>query len=265
MWWDTAFVPTDGQRPDEDDILQWLGHDGDGNFGGPSGEFNEEPASNYFLDAADPSVLVTFGESIAELPWFNTANDAAGADAGSFRDDHGNRLEDDPGVRSIYRLVNDGYDGVNPITQTDDGLPTLDPRLEAGAKGRNAGTHSSAMPTDSFYTKVTFRGGFQDNNWLKGWTILDRAGDHPYAGLNVLADAPNPQVTNIAITLDGNDNPVISFETEAGIQYSVEGSDGRNAYEPIEVVDGDDTVKSVTDLGSTVDSSSPRVYRVIPL
>ncbi|MDG2418409.1 MAG: T9SS type A sorting domain-containing protein, partial [Saprospiraceae bacterium] len=57
------------------------------------------------------------------------------------------------------------------ISRTADGQ--LDPRLNAGSPGLNAG----ATPTDDFFDNVFYQGAFDNStNWALGWTALDEKG-----------------------------------------------------------------------------------------
>ncbi|MCE5270257.1 T9SS type A sorting domain-containing protein [bacterium] len=67
-------------------------------------------------------------------------------------------------------------DIVNPklrgISRTNDGK--LDPRVEFGSPALSVG---AAVPSDGFYTQVTYKGAFNaTDDWALGWTFLDKAG-----------------------------------------------------------------------------------------
>ncbi len=67
---------------------------------------------------------------------------------------------------------------INPmlisVSRSTNGL--LDPRLQANSPALS----STRVPTDAFYTPVSFKGAFDDATlWLKGWTALDSLGFLP--------------------------------------------------------------------------------------
>jgi len=60
------------------------------------------------------------------------------------------------------------------ISRTNNGV--LDPRPKSGSPALSAG---AAIPSDGFYTQVSYKGAFgpaAGDNWLRGWTFLDKAG-----------------------------------------------------------------------------------------
>jgi hypothetical protein len=284
MWWSCG-VPAGVDSVDDLKVL--LLHDGRAGFSGPTGSENESPLDLYFLDSlvqeagigaqgidldGDGNNDGTIEGNRVQLPFYQSYGNL-GSDAGYFTQDHGNQLNENPDLEAVYRLNNDGS-----------GPQTFDPTIQTGGGARVAGNwdnplgNNDPVPDDNgFYTLVSFRGAFQDNLWLKGWSFLDRRGDHPYAGMDVLTDSPNPTAPAPSISLD-NGNPVVTFEItagDAGVQYSIERSQDRKTFTPIMVVsdndgsvDEDNTaeVVSYTDSDVSIDASSGAyIYRVIPL
>jgi hypothetical protein len=64
----------------------------------------------------------------------------------------------DPLLRGISR-INDGG---------------LDPRLGDGSPARNSANMS--LYNDPWFTKVSYKGAFENTNWMLGWTALDQLG-----------------------------------------------------------------------------------------
>ncbi len=264
FWWSCG-VP--GAVSTWDEMMQWLRHDEDdfpGNpvFGGPS---NPEPLANYFLDAisggaatvTDPYTATP--HNVVELPYYQAVGAPSPSGVtGRFVEDHGNSLDTDPALVAVYRLNNNG---IAP--------DTLDPRLSQGSPARAAGADANydLPPNDGFYTQVSFRGAFQDNLWLKGWSIMDRDGVSSTTGLNVLSADANPATPVVSLDIDPNDDSaLISFDTENGIDYSVECSqDNGKSFTPIGIVNGNGASQTVDDNGVALTSGDPIVYRVIPL
>jgi len=79
------------------------------------------------------------------------------------------------------------------ISRTTDG--GLDPRLLSTSPALSGGT---AVPSDGFYSQVTYRGAFDNqSNWLTGWTMLDEQG--------VIGDLDGgEQPTDTTVTCDMN-------------------------------------------------------------
>jgi len=121
---------------------------------------------------------------------------------------------------------------------------SLDPRA-----ANNATTSVATAPLDGFFTPVRYRGAFSPNvNWLLGWTASSAYGFH--------AGQTNPAEPTVNLALHMT---TTSFQTTAGVSYSVESSvDGRN-WVPFAVVQGDGTVKTVSSL---VGFDPAKLYRV---
>lgn len=153
--------------------------------------------------------------------------------------------------RTNTYLVNPGIGGIGRIS-LDGNNGNLDPRLQAGAYGRGSGV---TPPSDGFYVPATFRGAFQDNNWLRGWSVLE--------WLKVFTNSANADdgpAVSIGFTAGGD--PIVSFTAQSGIQYSVEGSQDMKHYRPLSLVTGTGSSVSYTNAGA---GSTTNFFRVIPL
>jgi hypothetical protein len=299
MWWSCG-VP--GAVTTVDDLKVFLRHDGrtgfsdnDADFSTVPGDRNEFPFDVYVLDAlfaqgvtgaididGDGAMDEDIEGSLVKLPFYQAFGDSDNAsDSGYFTRDHGNTLHINPGLRSVYRLNNPGTgaDTFDPrLVFGDDDLTGDDAAARAAGDWINPLSNEPAPEDNGFYTNVEFRGAFQDNLWLKGWSILDQAGAHAYAGLNVLSSGENPTAPTPKIALDNSGNPVVSFEIssdENRVQFSIERStDGRKTFVPVAVAqdntanDDDNSSESIqfTDAGvNLVAGDEPVVYRVVPL
>jgi len=67
---------------------------------------------------------------------------------------------------------------------------------------------------DGFYVAAPYRGGFSPNyNWLEGWTAVDAYG---MTDTSMNSTAPTATIAT---------GVVVSFQSEAGVEYAIEGSD----------------------------------------
>ena len=98
-----------------------------------------------------------------------------------------------------------------------------------------------ALPTrGNLNPNADFIGAFRDNNWARGWTMLERAG--VFSGqVGAKQDAPN-----IVVTVNGSGQPVLSFQAGSGIKYSIEASVDNTFYRPLATVTGSGTTYSYT-------------------
>ena len=141
----------------------------------------------------------------------------------------------DPGIRGIGR---------GPLGK-------LDPRLTATALARTNETFTPA--NDGFFTRVSYKGAFRDNNWLKGWSILNQLG--------VITNAPNAFVEPALLVGHNGVDPTVSFTAQSGFLYSVEKSSDLKTYSPMTVVNGAGSAVTITNTGAGL--ATPTFYRVI--
>jgi hypothetical protein len=108
----------------------------------------------------------------------------------------------------------------------------LDPRLTATSNIRSNGVLASqsggVRTNDSFYTQTTLRGAFRDLNWLAGWSLLSEWG--------LLSDA-NTLIPAVRLTRTSG-ALFVGFNTEAGVEYSIETSSDGKRYYPFKTVVG---------------------------
>ncbi len=116
----------------------------------------------------------------------------------------------------------------------------------------DATTSAGTAPSDGFFTPVQYRGAFSaTNNWLEGWTAADEFGmiDTSMNADDPAADSDLPKVET-----------QVEWDSENGVLYTVEKSSDMRNWTPVEVVEGDGTTMSVTDLDSF---DATKFYRVI--
>jgi hypothetical protein len=114
---------------------------------------------------------------------------------------------------------------------------------------------NSSLPSyRGLNSDANFVGAVRDNMWMRGWTIGDALGI--YSG--------NQIIPEVAVSLNGSNQPVITFSGEAGVKYVVQRSTDNKVYTKVttrEAVEGNNTV---TDSGAVVGSGAI-FYRVIAL
>jgi len=127
--------------------------------------------------------------------------------------------------------LNPGY--VVPIDNRTDG--TLDLRLSSSSDARTAivptGMSSSLPTRGNLSTGADFLGAFRDNNWARGWTMLEKAG--VFSGT-----VGSTQIAPVVVVSVSNGKPVVSFQADSGIKYSVEASVDNKFYRPLATVTG---------------------------
>ncbi len=109
-------------------------------------------------------------------------------------------------------------------------------------------------PADGFFTPAPFRGAFSATyNWLEGWTATDAYGMVD-TSMNQAHATPTatPALTKVVTTT--------TFDTEAGVAYTVEKSSDLKAWIPVETVIGTGAEMSVEDLETFEDG---KFYRVV--
>ena len=116
---------------------------------------------------------------------------------------------------------------------------------------------TSALPTyRNINADATFVGAVRDNMWMRSWTMADRAG-------LFIAEAKQI-VPEVVVSVNGSNQPVITFGGEVGKKYMVEVSTDNRTYSKITTVTAVDGNNVVTDTARTVDSGV-LLYRVICL
>ncbi|HPA18651.1 MAG TPA: hypothetical protein PLU30_12945 [Verrucomicrobiae bacterium] len=125
----------------------------------------------------------------------------------------------------------------------------LDPRLQAASLARTAPSASN----DGFFNPVGFQGAFLDNNWLRGWSVMEALG--VFTNAANLDDGPA-----VKIAFAGSD-PTVSFPTVNGVVYTVDKSVDLKHYTPLAVVTGNGLTAVVTNIGAGISTQS--FYRVI--
>ncbi len=117
-------------------------------------------------------------------------------------------------------------------------------------------TSVATAPNDGFYTPVQYRGAFSaSNNWLKGWTAA-----YAYGMTDTSMNTTNVPVSTIQV-VSSNGTASVFFQTTAGQLYTVEESTDLKNWSPVGVVNGDGSIKSVSDLVDT--SKRKNYYRTI--
>jgi hypothetical protein len=127
--------------------------------------------------------------------------------------------------------LNPGYSV--PIDNRTDG--TLDLRLGSTSDARTAvnltGTSSSLPARGNLSQGANFLGAFCDNNWARGWTMLERAGVFSSA-------VGTTQIAPVVVVTVSGGKPVVNFDTVSGVKYSVEASVDNKFYRPLATVTG---------------------------
>jgi len=135
--------------------------------------------------------------------------------------------------------TNGRLNGVNPVLASGvaERSNGTNPRNSiAVAAGQSTGIQPGvAVDRGTFFVANTFRGAFQDFNWLKGWSLADQLG--------VFADN-NVVVPDVTLTRDGSGNVVANFTGAAGIQYNIEVSSDNKTYLPFSTETGADATIS---------------------
>jgi len=128
---------------------------------------------------------------------------------------------------------------------------TLDPRAANDAASL---VTAGPAPLNGFYTPANFRGAFgPNNNWALGWTAADAFGFYVTTGGMPQIDNPDATI-DLAFT-------VVTFQTQAGVNYVIECTNDGRSWAAVGVVAGDGATKNVaTELGGNFDSSA--AYRV---
>ena len=112
---------------------------------------------------------------------------------------------------------------------------TMDLRLSSTSDARNAvnltGTSSSLPARGNLSQGANFLGAFRDNNWARGWTMLERAG--VFAG-----SVGATQIAPVVVVTVSGGKAVVNFDTVDGVKYSVEASVDNKFYRPLATVTG---------------------------
>lgn len=133
----------------------------------------------------------------------------------------------------------------------------LDPRLATSSTIRSNGILPSASggvrASDTWYTQTALRGAFRDLNWLSGWSLLSEWG--------LLSDA-NTLIPAVRLTRSSG-ALFVGFNTEAGVEYSIETSTDGKKYTPFKTVVGTGSAANES-LGSNT-ANALTFVRVMPL
>ena len=135
---------------------------------------NHHAAPAHPNDPANPATFYqaqTTGKlaEITDSVMFNNLNAAAYTEAtarGVFAPANNNVLATLSPIRKITRGPNVSYLGL-----------TMQPVIELDPRAANDALHSvAAAPADGFFTSAQYRGGFDCDNWVRGWTAADAFG-----------------------------------------------------------------------------------------
>jgi hypothetical protein len=130
----------------------------------------------------------------------------------------------------------------------------LDLRLAATAGARTAPSSGAITPpANDIFVPISSGGSMKDNNFLAGWSVLQRIGALP---------ATNAARVSITMGITGA-NPTVSFPTANNVEYVVERSVNQKTWLPIAVSPGTGSAVTVTDAGATL--TAPVFYRVYAL
>jgi len=187
---------------------------------------------------------------IKDSVFFQNANSAAYTEAtarGVF--DVANNNVQEPAnspIQGITRLLNGGA-GETKGGHTMYRVLSLNP-----CAANDALTSVNTAPADGFFTPVKFRGAFsKDNNWLAGWTAADEF------GLIVTAmNAADPTATGELAKVETK----TTFDTVAGVVYTIEKSSDMRNWVPVGVVTGTGNQMSFSDLDTF---ENGKFYRAI--
>ncbi len=199
------------------------------------------PASNGTWIASQQAVYPNFTDGtwceMSDSVFYNIRGWGIAAACGLFNASANNVTNSALPIVAIKRSLTEGPLGMNLVTN-------LNP-CAAGA----AVTAAKAVPNDGFFTPVTYRGAFSPNyNWLEGWTAADA-----YGQTDTSMNANDPSST-IQMTASA------FWQSEFGVQYTVEESSDMVSWSPIASVTGDGSIMAATDLASF---NSAKFYRVV--
>ena len=187
---------------------------------------------------------------IKDSVFFQNANTAAYTEAtarGVF--DAANNNVQEPAnspIQGITRNLNGGV-GVVRGGHTMYPVTSLNP-----CAANDAVTSVNTAPADGFFTPVKFRGGFsKDNNWMAGWTAADEFGL-----IVTTMNAADPTATGELAKVETK----TTFDTDAGVIYTIEKSTDMRNWVPAGVVTGTGSTMEFSDLDSF---ENGKFYRAI--
>jgi len=151
---------------------------------------------------------------------------------------------------SNYNVFN-----VNPGIQVDPyhRLSGLDLRV-TNSSAKNLGTNGVVPSYRGLNADATYVGAVRDNMWMRGWTISDKLGI--YSGSSI-----DPE---FVISVNGSQNPVIKFTSDAGVKYVLERSTDNKTYTKVATIEAVAGLNQYPDTSTTV-GASPKFYRLIAL
>ncbi|MFP4356709.1 MAG: hypothetical protein ACLFUJ_16480, partial [Phycisphaerae bacterium] len=157
--------------------------------------------------------------------------------------DPGNPTGNQP-IQEIQRgaLVVRGGKDMLPVT-------TLNP-----CAANDAVTSVKTAPADGFFTPASYRGAFSPTyNWLIGWSASDAFG---FLAAPAEQTTATPEATGELTKVVTE----VSFDTEAGVVYTVEKSSDMKTWSPIDTIVGNGSSMSIEHLDTFEDG---KFYRVI--
>ena len=145
----------------------------------------------------------------------------------------------------VQSITRDAPQQVGPDSVTIRRVTDLDPRAANDATSIDGPQASK----DGFWTPTDYRGAFSPNhNWAAGWSAADAYGFFP--GDQQAADPEASFQVQVTTT---------TFQTQQGQSYVIEcTTDGRN-WDPVKVVEGDGTLKTVA---NEISVDENKFYRV---
>jgi len=132
-------------------------------------------------------------------------------------------------------------------------LSGLDLRV-TNSTAKNLGTNGVVPSYRGLNPDATYVGAVRDNMWMRGWTISDKLGI--YSGSSI-----DPE---LVISVNGAQNPVIKFTSDAGVKYVLERSTDNKTYTRVATIEAVAGLNQYPDTSTTV-GASPKFYRLIAL
>jgi hypothetical protein len=203
--------------------------------------YNAYPATNANWIAAVEDVYPNFTDGtwseISDSVFYNIHSYGIAAECGLFDAAQNNVTNSAMPIVAIQRSTTEGPLGMNLVT-------SLNP-LAANA----AVTAAKEVPNDGFFTPVTYRGAFSPYyNWLEGWTAADAYG---FTDTSMNGTDPSSTIQMTASTF---------WQSEFGVQYTVEESSDMVSWNPVASVAGDGSIMAATDLDAF---DSAKFYRIV--
>jgi len=141
-----------------------------------------------------------------------------------------------------------------PLTHRLSGLDLRSTSDAARTGGVTLPNRGGLVRADAAGNAVKFVGAMRNSNWAAGWSKLSTLG--------MFASSSVAIIPNVTVVASGN-NPMVKFNTQSGVLYSVEKSTDNLQYTSIDVVTGNGSNAEVTDGTATI--GAPVFYRVVAL